>query len=143
MNTDDGTVGHELRTFSAHDDKVDAFRSQAYANRQPYSTADIERALQASRTDLHAEPIGSATLALSGSKVWTLVPASESHLLRPSVASDGRAFFRTRRAHGAGGALAIAESGAAHYVVEQSAGDVLWVPTWCWHRVDYQARAWR
>lgn len=95
------------------------------------------------RTDLHAEPIGSATLALSGSKVWTLVPASESHLLRPSVASDGRAFFRTRRAHGAAGALAIAESGAAHYVVEQSAGDVLWVPTWCWHRVDYQARAWR
>ena len=43
----------------------------------------------------------------------------------------------------AAGALAIAESGAAHYVVEQSAGDVLWVPTWCWHRVDYQARAWR
>jgi len=39
----------------------------------------------------------------------------------------------------AAGALAIAESGAAHYVVEQSAGDVLWVPTWCWHRVDYQA----
>ena len=54
MNTDHGTAGSaEPRTFSAHDDKVDAFRSQAYANHQPLSTADIERALQASGGDVH------------------------------------------------------------------------------------------
>ena len=89
------------------------------------------------RTDLHSEPIGSATLQLAGSKVWTLAPGSESRRLRPSVAADGRAFYRTLRAHGADGRDALAASGAAHFEVEQRPGDVLWVPTWTWHRVDY------
>lgn len=89
------------------------------------------------RTDLHSEPIGSATLQLAGSKVWTLAPGSESRRLRPSVAADGRAFYRTQRAHGADGRDTLAASGAEHFEVEQRPGDVLWVPTWTWHRVDY------
>ena len=84
-----------------------------------------------------ASSIGSATLQLAGRKRWTLVPSDQSYRLRPSLAPDGRAFFCTRRAHGAGGVDALAAAGATHYEVEQRPGDVLWVPTWTWHRVDY------
>ena len=97
-------------------------------------TGSADRAV---RTDLHSEPIGSATLQLVGSKRWTLVTGSQSRRLRPSIAADGRAFLRTRRAHGPDGLQAIAESGADHFEVEQHVGDMLWVPTWTWHRVDY------
>lgn len=65
------------------------------------------------------------------------MPSDQSYRLRPSLAPDGRAFFCTRRAHGAGGVDALAAAGATHYEVEQRPGDVLWVPTWTWHRVDY------
>ena len=84
-----------------------------------------------------ASSIGSATLQLAGRKRWTLVPGDQSYLLRPSLAPDGRAFFCPRRAHGAGGVAALAAAGTTHYEVEQRPGDVLWVPTWTWHRVDY------
>ena len=63
-------------------------------------------------------PIGSATLQLAGRKRWTLVPAGQSYRLRPSLSPDGRAFFCTRRAHGAGGVAALTAAGAAHYEVE-------------------------
>ena len=81
--------------------------------------------------------IGSATLQLGGRKKWTLIPGGQSYRLRPSLAPDGRAFFCTRRAHGAAGVATLAAAGATHYQVEQRPGDVLWVPTWTWHRVDY------
>ena len=80
---------------------------------------------------------GSATLQLGGRKKWTLIPGDQSYRLRPSLAPDGRAFFCTRRAHGAAGVATLAAAGATHYEVEQRPGDVLWVPTWTWHRVDY------
>ena len=80
---------------------------------------------------------GSATLQLGGRKKWTLIPGDQSYRLRPSLSPDGRAFFCTRRAHGAAGVATLAAAGATHYEVEQRPGDVLWVPTWTWHRVDY------
>ena len=80
---------------------------------------------------------GSATLQLGGRKKWTLIPGDQSYRLRPSLAPDGRAFFCTRRAHGAAGVATLASAGTTHYEVEQRPGDVLWVPTWTWHRVDY------
>ena len=80
---------------------------------------------------------GSATLQLGGRKKWTLIPGDQSYRLRPSLAPDGRAVFGTRRAHGAAGVATLAAAGATHYEVEQRPGDVLWVPTWTWHRVDY------
>ena len=86
------------------------------------------------RTDLHSEPIANAVLMLRGLKRWTLVPPEESHVLRPALSPDGRAYF----------ASAVApEAAAAHlgrvrrYELEVRAGDFLWVPTWYWHRVDY------
>ena len=47
------------------------------------------------RTDLHCEPIGNMMLQLGGRKRWTLVPPSESKLLRPTLSKDGRAYYQS------------------------------------------------
>lgn len=89
------------------------------------------------RTDLHCEPIGNLMLQLGGSKLWTLVPPSESRFLRPAVAPDGRAYFYSRMA------MFDPETSLTHvrrWRVESHTGDALWVPTWTWHRVDYLPR---
>lgn len=86
------------------------------------------------RTDLHCEPIGNLAIQLGGTKRWTLVGPEESHLLRPTLSEDGRAYFRS--------ALPTEhpETSLRHvkrWIVETATGDAIWVPTWTWHRVDY------
>ena len=83
------------------------------------------------RTDLHAEPIGNVMLMLSGRKRWTLAPANASKLLRPRLSPDGRAYFFCNRS------WESRLDGVPHWEVETRAGDLLWVPTWTWHAVDY------
>jgi hypothetical protein len=85
------------------------------------------------RTDLHCEPIGNAMLMLAGRKHWTLVSPAQSQVLRPSISPDGRAYFLSRLT----GPPNDFAAHAVRYQVETRAGDVLWVPTWTWHRVDY------
>ena len=84
------------------------------------------------RTDLHCEPIGNVVLMLSGSKKWTLVPPSQSQYLRPQASPDGRAYIFSRRVP-----TALELQGLERYELIANAGDLLWVPTWTWHRVDY------
>uniref|UniRef100_A0A7S2GJF2 JmjC domain-containing protein n=1 Tax=Octactis speculum TaxID=3111310 RepID=A0A7S2GJF2_9STRA len=85
-----------------------------------------------SRTDLHCEPITNVCLHLVGRKRWTLVDPADSPGLRPALSPDGRAYVfanldpddpaitRVRR-----------------YSAMLEAGDILYVPAWWWHRVDY------
>lgn len=84
------------------------------------------------RTDLHCEPIENLVLQLRGRKKWMLLPPSQSKYLRPRIGPDGRAYvFSTltpdnpqiRRLQ--------------RYELETRSGDLLFVPTWTWHRVDY------
>ena len=86
------------------------------------------------RTDLHCEPIGNLVLQLGGRKRWTLVPPSQSRLLKPSLSSDGRAYFVSKLP------TENPEETLAHvrrWVVDTDTGDAVYVPTWTWHRVDY------
>jgi hypothetical protein len=84
------------------------------------------------RTDTHCEPIGNAMLMLSGRKKWLLLPPSQSTLLRPQVAPDGRGYvYATRDPHDK------AIQSLQRYEILVEAGDVLWVPCWYWHRVEY------
>lgn len=87
---------------------------------------------RAPRTDMHCEPIANAVLMLEGSKRWTLLAPEHSHLVSPQVSPDGRAYFYARIPAGdpAFGRL-------PRHEVRTYGGDVLFVPTWTWHRVDY------
>jgi hypothetical protein len=80
-------------------------------------------------TALHCEPIGNVAVQLSGCKEWTLVAPEYSHLLRPRLAYDGRAYVVSEQSLNAIQSIATR--------VTTHAGDALWVPTWTWHRVDY------
>jgi len=64
---------------------------------------------------------------------WTLISPAESHLLRPTIAPDGRAYFLS--------ALDADKPERLDHVRrwqgETNAGDVLWIPPWTWHRVSY------
>ena len=82
-------------------------------------------------TALHCEPIGNIAVQLSGQKQWTLVRPEFSHLVRPSVSPDGRAFFASWASD--------YSHYAPSYTAVTAAGDAMWVPTWTWHRVDYIA----
>ena len=79
-------------------------------------------------TELHCEPIGNIAVQLSGRKKWTLVQPEFSHLLKPSISPDGRAFFAS---------WANDYAHVPSYNAVTAAGDAIWVPTWTWHRVDY------
>lgn len=79
-------------------------------------------------TPLHCEPIGNIAVQLSGQKRWTLVDPEYWHLLRPTIAPDGRAFFAS---------WVTNYSHIPTYTTITAAGDAIWVPTWTWHRVDY------
>lgn len=88
---------------------------------------------ETTRTDLHCEPIGNVVVQLEGEKRWTLVSPEHSHLLRPTVAPDGRAYFFSMLDP-------VNPSSLMHvprYEVTTRPGDVLWVPPWTWHRVEY------
>jgi hypothetical protein len=87
---------------------------------------------QTTRTDLHCEPIANAVLHLEGEKVWTILAPEHSHLVAPQVSPDGRAYFYTRLEPSAPQFHELPRQR-----VVARAGDVLFVPTWHWHRVDY------
>lgn len=87
------------------------------------------------RTDLHSEPIGNIAVQLEGEKRWLLVDPIYTSLLRPTVAADGRAFFHS--AYDPSELPEILRS-LPHYEVVTKPGDALWIPTWFWHRVDYE-----
>ena len=89
---------------------------------------------ETTRTDLHCEPIANAVLQLEGSKAWTLLSPEHSGLVRPQVSPDGRAYFHARLGHAAPELAAL----PVQRVVTHP-GDVIFVPTWTWHRVDYVA----
>lgn len=99
--------------------------SQATADRLKDETTD-----RPPHTALHCEPIGNVAVQLSGSKRWTLVAPEYSHALRPAWAPDGRAYVASWLAGGI-------PPKVPHARVTTTAGDALWVPTWTWHRVDY------
>jgi len=88
------------------------------------------------RTDLHCEPIGNQAVQLQGTRRWTLIPASFSGMLRPTVSKHGRGYFYSNLDP-------IAElpnrlrSLPIVYEVVTSSGDAVWIPPWVWHRVDY------
>ena len=87
------------------------------------------------RTDLHCEPIANLVMMLGGSKTWTLVDPSQSFYLKPTLSPDGRAYFVSSVDPTVDPAESLAH--VRRWVVETGPGDVLWVPTWTWHRVDY------
>ncbi|KAL1496402.1 hypothetical protein AB1Y20_016357 [Prymnesium parvum] len=87
------------------------------------------------RTDLHCEPIGNVVLMLTGGKRWTLVAPNQSYALKPTVSPDGRAYFLSMLPNVP--PPGVFASHVERYEVETFAGDVLWVPTWTWHRVEY------
>lgn len=85
------------------------------------------------RTDLHCEPIANALIQLSGRKRITLVAPEYSRELRPQIARNGRAYFFSLLDPLDPGAL----SSVPRYVVDAEAGDIVWIPPWTWHRVEY------
>ena len=64
-------------------------------------------------------------------------PADEgaSAFEEPTLSPDGRAYFVSSVDPTADPAESLAH--VRRWVVETGPGDVLWVPTWTWHRVDY------
>lgn len=84
------------------------------------------------RTDTHCEPIGNAMLMLTGKKRWLLFPPSQSTLLRPQVSPDGRGYIYATRDPADSAIRAL-----KRYDLVVEAGDLLWVPCWYWHRVEY------
>lgn len=88
---------------------------------------------ETTRTDLHCEPISNLVAQTVGGKVWTLIEPQYSYLLRPTVAPDGRAYFYSNLDPFDPQALAS----VPRYEVTTQKGDVLYVPTWTWHRVQY------
>lgn len=97
------------------------------------STGPGETLSGTTRTDLHCEPISNLVAQTVGEKAWTLIEPRHSHLLRPTVAPDGRAYFYSSLDPFDPKALAH----VPRYEVITKAGDVLYVPTWTWHRVQY------
>jgi hypothetical protein len=87
---------------------------------------------QTTRTDLHCEPIANVALQFSGSKKWTLLSPSQSQGLRPALSPDGRAYVYANLPPDDDHIKKL-----ERYEVLMEAGDLLYVPTWWWHRVDY------
>lgn len=83
------------------------------------------------RTDMHCEPIANVALQLRGRKKWTLVDPRHSSLLQPTLSPDGRAYFY------AGGNYSLDEERNFTYEVITGPGDILYIPTFWWHQVDY------
>ena len=86
------------------------------------------------RTDLHMEPIGNMAAQLHGTRVWTLVPTKYSALLRPTVSKDRGYFYSNLDPSKLDNRLRRVP---VVYKCTTKRGDVLWVPPWTWHRVDY------
>ena len=96
---------------------------------------------------VHCEPIENAMVMLRGAKRATLVGPASSPLLRPTVSPDGRAYFvsnwpwhaldPTDASTDPSTDAPFASGRVPRTVVDVAAGDLLWIPTWTWHRVDY------
>jgi len=86
------------------------------------------------RTDLHCEPIANVVLQLAGSKRWTLIMPHMSKYLKPQIGPDGRAYVYSTR-HPSDTDILHLE----RYEVVMEQGDVMFIPTWTWHRVEYLA----
>lgn len=98
------------------------------------STQEQERDKNATSrpyTALHCEPIGNIAVQLNGEKHWTLVDPRYWTMIKPSTAPDGRAFFAS---------WSDDYSRVPTYSVVTGAGDAIWIPTWTWHRVDYNSQ---
>jgi len=87
---------------------------------------------ETTRTDFHCEPIANVALQFVGSKKWTLLSPLESKGLRPSLSPDGRAFVYANLDPDDISILKL-----KRYELYLEKGDLLYVPTWWWHRVDY------
>ena len=86
------------------------------------------------RTDLHMEPIGNIAAQLHGTRQWTLVPTTWSKLLRPTVSKDRGYFYSNidpALLHERLSRIPVV------YNCTTRKGDVIWIPPWTWHRVDY------
>jgi hypothetical protein len=79
-------------------------------------------------TPLHCEPISNIAVQLEGSKSWVIMDSKQWWKLKPSLALDGRAFVKS--------SSSLVPS-PQHYTTTTLAGDALYIPTWTWHRVDY------
>jgi Cupin superfamily protein len=79
------------------------------------------------KTELHCEPIANIAVQLEGSKSWKLMDSQHWWKLQPSLAADGRAFVS-----------GTMSENVPRYEVMTMAGDALYIPTWTWHRVDYE-----
>ncbi|KAL7473251.1 hypothetical protein ACHAXS_014030 [Conticribra weissflogii] len=88
------------------------------------------------RTDLHCEPIGNQAVQLQGTRRWTLIPASASGVLRPTVSKHGRGYFYSNLDPFTELPNRL-KSLPVVYEVVTSSGDAVWIPPWVWHRVDY------
>jgi hypothetical protein len=86
-----------------------------------------------SRTDLHAEPITNVVISTEGKKKWTLVHPMYSWWLRPTISPDGRAYFYSMLDPLVRSAL----DRVPRYEIITERNDILYVPAWFWHRVEY------
>lgn len=93
----------------------------------------LAQAADTTRTDLHCEPIANLVFQTSGRKEWSLVSTEHSGLVRPSLAPDGRAYVYSKLDINNSSAL----DAVPRYEVITEEGDVLYVPTWTWHKVHY------
>lgn len=88
--------------------------------------------VNATRTDFHCEPIANIAMQFVGRKRWTLVDPALSFGLRPSLSPDGRAYIYANVPPD-GDLIGRVDK----YEVTTEPGDILYVPTWWWHRIDY------
>jgi hypothetical protein len=80
------------------------------------------------RTDMHCEPIANILVQLEGSKQITLILPKHSLQLQPRTSPDGRAYIYS---------MSPSFDHVPRYVHSIEKGDAIYVPTWTWHRVDY------
>jgi hypothetical protein len=92
-----------------------------------------ETPMHVPRTDFHCEPISNAVVQIQGKKTWLLALPGQSRRLRPQASPDGRAYFYSTLSPDS----PLFDKVDRCYA-ETRPGDVLWVPAWTWHRVDYE-----
>lgn len=109
------------------------FISRGRENSITQKLSTIETSSGTTRTDLHCEPISNVVVQTVGSKKWTLVEPEYSYLLKPTISPDGRAYFYSSLDPFNPNSL----KNIPHYEVITEEGDIIYVPTWTWHRVDY------
>jgi len=90
------------------------------------------------RTDLHMEPIGNIASQLHGTRQWILVPTKWSAILRPTVSKHRGYFYANIEPSRLNGRLSKVP---VVYNCTTRRGDILWIPPWMWHRVDYNDEA--